>query len=157
MFWVGFCGDSFSSVHTMCFLGRGKITPNLKCVSIMLRKYTDISSFRKYTFQYQDLLILLTSGFFFAESQRFFGKNSIFTQSSRMRALLELQTMRLESRFRITINQPSIEKMMMTSIYRYDVIVKTFWRCLVSVVMLSYWSKFHVNFITGSGVMTIFL
>ena len=73
-----------------------------------------------------------------------------------MRALLELQTMRLESRFRITINQPSIEKMMMTSIYRYDVIVKTFWRCLVSVVMLSYWSKFQVNFITGSGVMTIF-
>ena len=71
-----------------------------------------------------------------------------------MRALLELQTMRPESRFRITTNQPSIEKMMMASIYRYDVI-KTFWRC--SVVMLSYWSKFHVNFITGSGVMTTFL
>ena len=44
----------------------------------------------------------------------------------------------------------------MTSIYRYHVIVKIFWRCLVSVIMLSSWSKFHVNFITGSGVKTIF-
>ena len=31
-----------------------------------------------------------------------------------------------------------------------------FWRCFVSLVKFSYWSKFHVNIITGSGVMTIF-
>ena len=31
-----------------------------------------------------------------------------------------------------------------------------FWRCFVSLVRFSYWSKFHVNIITGSGVMTIF-
>ena len=31
-----------------------------------------------------------------------------------------------------------------------------FWRCFISLVNLSYWSKFHVNIITGSGVMTIF-
>ena len=31
-----------------------------------------------------------------------------------------------------------------------------FWRSFVSLVKLSYWSKFHVNIITGSGVMTIF-
>ena len=31
-----------------------------------------------------------------------------------------------------------------------------FWRCFISLVKFSYWSKFHVNIITGSGVMTIF-
>ena len=32
-----------------------------------------------------------------------------------------------------------------------------FWRCSVSLVMFSYWSKFlHVNNMTSSGVMTIF-
>ena len=42
------------------------------------------------------------------------------------------------------------------TICRYDVIVKFFWCCFVSLVKFSYWSKFHVNIITGSGVMTIF-
>ena len=41
------------------------------------------------------------------------------------------------------------------TIFRYDVIVKFFWHCFVSLVMFSYWSKFHVHNITGSGVMTI--
>ena len=31
-----------------------------------------------------------------------------------------------------------------------------FWRCLVSLFELSYWSKFHINIITGSGFLTIF-
>ena len=31
-----------------------------------------------------------------------------------------------------------------------------FWRCFVFVVNFSYWSKIHVNIITGSGIMTIF-
>ena len=31
-----------------------------------------------------------------------------------------------------------------------------FWRCFVSLVKFSYWSKFHVNIITGSRIMTIF-
>ena len=30
-----------------------------------------------------------------------------------------------------------------------------FWCCFVSLVNFSYWSKFHVNIVTGSGVMTI--
>ena len=38
----------------------------------------------------------------------------------------------------------------------HDVIVKFFWGCFVSLVNFSYWSKFHVNIITGSEVMTIF-
>ena len=31
-----------------------------------------------------------------------------------------------------------------------------FWKFFVSLVKFSYWSKFHVNIITSSGVMTIF-
>ena len=30
-----------------------------------------------------------------------------------------------------------------------------FWYFFVSIVTFSYWSKFHINIITGSGVMTI--
>ena len=41
------------------------------------------------------------------------------------------------------------------TIFRHDVIVKFFWRCFVSLVKFSYWSKFHVNIVTGSGIMTI--
>ena len=32
-----------------------------------------------------------------------------------------------------------------------------FWRCFISLVKFSCWSKFHDNIITGSGVMKIFL
>ena len=39
----------------------------------------------------------------------------------------------------------------------HDVIIKYFWRCLVSLVSFSYWFKFDVNSITGSLIMTIFL
>ena len=42
------------------------------------------------------------------------------------------------------------------TIFRHDVIVKFFWRCYVSLVKFSYWSKFYVNIITGSGIITIF-
>ena len=42
------------------------------------------------------------------------------------------------------------------TIFRHDVNVKFFWRCFVSLVKFSYWSKFHVNIITGSRIMTIF-
>ena len=41
-------------------------------------------------------------------------------------------------------------------IFRNDVNVKFFGPCLVSLVGYSYWSKFHVNIITGSGIMKIF-
>ena len=42
------------------------------------------------------------------------------------------------------------------TIFRHDINIKFFWRYFVSLVKFSYWSKFHVNTITGSGVMTIF-
>ena len=41
------------------------------------------------------------------------------------------------------------------TIFQYDVIVKCYSRCFVSLVKFSYMSKFHVNIITGSEVMTI--
>ena len=42
------------------------------------------------------------------------------------------------------------------TILRHDVIVKFLWRCFVSLVKFSYWCKFHVNIIAGSGIVTIF-
>ena len=39
------------------------------------------------------------------------------------------------------------------STWRYHII---FWRCFASIAMFSYWSKFHVNIIAGSGVMITF-
>ena len=42
------------------------------------------------------------------------------------------------------------------STFRRSIIVTFFWRCHVSLVKFSYWSKFHVNIITGSVVVTIF-
>ena len=41
------------------------------------------------------------------------------------------------------------------TIFRNDVIVKFFDLVLVSLAEFSYWFKFHVNIMTGSGVMTI--
>ena len=42
------------------------------------------------------------------------------------------------------------------TIFRHDVIVKFCWRYFISIVKFNYWSKFHVNIITGSGIMTVF-
>ena len=42
------------------------------------------------------------------------------------------------------------------TIFRQDVIFRFFWCCFVSRVTFRYWSNFHVNIITGSGIMTIF-
>ena len=41
------------------------------------------------------------------------------------------------------------------TIFRHGIIVKRFWRSFVSLFTFIYWSKFHVNIFTGSGVMTI--
>ena len=37
-------------------------------------------------------------------------------------------------------------------LYSHDATLKFFWRCFISLVTFSYWSKFHVNIITGSRV-----
>ena len=54
---------------------------------------------------------------------------------------------------RLVINQKNYNDV---TIYWHDVIVNFFWRYFFSLIKFSYWSKFHVNIITGSGVMTIY-
>ena len=41
------------------------------------------------------------------------------------------------------------------TIFRHDVNIIFFWLCFISLVKFSYWSKFHVNIITRSRIMTI--
>ena len=60
------------------------------------------------------------------------------------------------------IRPPDCSKLAKTSkndnnvtIFRHDVIVKFFGSYFVSFVKFSYLSNFHVNIITGSGIMTI--
>ena len=43
------------------------------------------------------------------------------------------------------------------TIFRLGIIVNFLWCCRVSLVKFSCWTKFHVNIITGSRVITIFL
>ena len=73
LIWVGFLGARFE-------VGRvGRImleTWNL------VRKFTHICSFRKYTFQYQALFNFADASILFAKNQHFFGKNGTFTQSN---------------------------------------------------------------------------
>ena len=68
--------------------------------------------------------------------------------------------MRPESGCRIASNWPDCFRLLQNdndvTIFRHDVIATFFWRCFVSLVKFSNWAKFHVNIITGSGVMTIF-
>ena len=66
-----------------------------------------------------------------------------------------MQTLCLESGLQTAPNWPEIQKMTMTSQFSNMTSASFFWRCFVSLVKFSYWSKFHVNIITGSGVMTI--
>ena len=65
-----------------------------------------------------------------------------------------LQTMRPKSDCsKLAINR---ENENYVKICWHDVIIIFFLLCLVSLVKFSYWSKFHVNIITVSRVMTIF-
>ena len=67
-----------------------------------------------------------------------------------------MQTLCPESGHRTAPNWPKIRKMTMTSQFP-DMTSKSFFlRCFVFLVKFSYLSKFHVNIITGSGIMTIF-
>ena len=69
-----------------------------------------------------------------------------------------MQTLCPESGLQTAPNWPKIRKMTMTSQFFvwHDINVNFFWRCFVSLVKFSYWSKFHVNIITGFGIMAIF-
>ena len=64
--------------------------------------------------------------------------------------------MRPESGFRIAQNRRQIWKMTIMSQISNMRWSSFFWGCFVSLVKFNYWSKFHFNIITGSGVITIF-
>ena len=65
--------------------------------------------------------------------------------------------MRLESGFRIVPNWPKIRKITMISQFANMTSSSTFLDVILFLLSsLVYWSKFHVNIITGSGVMTIY-
>ena len=64
----------------------------------------------------------------------------------------------LESKFQIAPDWPKIRGITMTSQFPEKMLSSSFfWHWPVSPVKFSYWSKFHVNIITGSRVMTILL
>ena len=65
--------------------------------------------------------------------------------------------MHLESGFRIAPNWPKIGKMTIRHNFRTWRHRQVFWRRFFSLMKFSYWSKFQVNIITGSGVNDNFL
>ena len=62
------------------------------------------------------------------------------------------------SGFWIAAKWPWVKRTTMTSQFA-DMMSSSifFWRLCVSLVNFSFWSKFHVNIVTGSGVKTIFV
>ena len=101
----------------------------------------------------------------------FFDQNNTFTQSNSVKVVLEI----FSSVFKVIINEkisftvyasrihlPDCSKLAVNwknsndvRIFWHDIIIRFFWRCFVFLVKFSYWSKFHVNIIFGSGVVTI--
>ena len=77
-------------------------------------------------------------------------KNYFWWKESFTEYALEI---RLPDSSKLAINQQNGNDV---TTYRNDLIAKFFWRCFVPLAKFSYWSKFHVNIITGSGAMTIF-
>ena len=58
---------------------------------------------------------------------------------------------RLPDCSKLAVNQ----KNQNVTISQHNIIISFFQDCFISLVKFSYWSKFHVNIITGSGVRTI--
>ena len=67
-----------------------------------------------------------------------------------------MQSLCLESGIQTAPNWPKSEKWQWRHNFPTWRQRQIFWRCFVSLVKFSYWSKFHVNIITDSGIMTIF-
>ena len=106
----------------------------------------------------------------FLQKITIFGQDNTFTQSSSVRAVLEFFSF-VFSFCKVTINENvgftndasgirllDCSKLVVNwkngndlTIFWSNVIVNIFWGCFVSSVNFSYWSKFHVNIITGSG------
>ena len=135
--------------------------------SNLARKYTPICNFRKYTFQCLGPLNLADVSIF-CKKIAFFVQKNTFTQSNSVRAVtdfLVLFSVFVKQKVTITqniiftdpvsgIQPPDCSKLARNPKNDNEVII--FRRCFVSLIKFSYWSRFHVNIITGSGIMTIF-
>ena len=128
----------------------------------LVRKYTHYVVSENIPFSTMAFLILQMSGLF-CKKLAFIGKNSTFTQSISVWAMLEIFCSAfsfckikdyfwkvLETMHQIAPNWPNISKMKMTSqnllTWRHQQFL-----LMVSLVKFNYWFKFHVNIITGSG------
>ena len=140
-------------------------------------QYTPICSFRKYTFQRLGPLNFADISIFLQKISIFYPKKQLHSTQyceSCVRDFLVLFSVFVRQKVPITenitfadsvsgIRPPDCSKLAKNpkndndvTIFRHDVIVQFFGGCFVSLVKFRYWSKFHVNIITGSGIITIF-
>ena len=135
-----------SQVHTHNFHCQGSL--NIADVSTFFAKKNNISFPKNSTFTKSqcgcvwDFLVLLSV---FVRWKVTFIENVRFTDCA--------SGIRLPDYCKLAINYKNYNDV---TICWHDVMAKFFWRCFVSLVKFSYWSKFHINIVTCSGVMTIF-
>ena len=142
----------------------------------LARKYAHTYSFIKYTFQYEGSFNFADVTIFFAKNQRFWQKQYLHSKQqceSCVRDVLVLFSIFVKQQVtvfeNITFANSASEIQVLDcsklaisqkndngiTIFQHDVIVKFFYVVLGFLVKFSYSSKFHVNIITGSGIMTI--
>ena len=145
--------------------------------SNLIRKYTPICSFRNYTFQCLGPVSFPDVNIFLPKNSGFCPKNYIYSKQqceSCDSDFLVLFCIFVRQKVIITenitfagsvsgIRPPECCKVAKNpknendvKIFRHDVNVNFFLGFFISLVKFSYWSKFHVNTIVGSGIMTIF-
>ena len=145
--------------------------------SILARKYTAICSFRKYISQCLGPVNFADVSIFQQKNSVFCPKKYLYSKQqceSCVRDFLVLFSVFVRQKVTVTENITSADSVSgirppdgsklaknpknddNVTIFRHDVILKFFLCCFVSLFNLSYWSKFHVNIITGSGIITIF-
>ena len=134
----------------------------------LVRKYTHICSFRKYTISYQESIN-------FADYNIFLQKLYLYSKQQYKSYVRDFSVMfSVFVKCKVTFNEsasftnhvsgiqlPDCSKLAINWKNDNDLII--FWhrqfvlRCRVSLLKFNYWSKFQVNIITGSGVTAIFV
>ena len=146
-------------------------TSHLSC------KYTPIFSFRIYAFQCRGPLNFVDVSIFLQKISIFCAKKYLYSKQQRescVRDFLVLFSVFVRQKVTIPENitfADSVSGILPldcskltkipkndndVTIFRHDVNVKFCRRYFLSLVSFSYWSKFHANIITGSGIMTTF-
>ena len=133
---------------------RGKITPCLPLVSIMLETWNLVRKYQHFLAKIEPLLNAIV----WELCQKFF---SSFFSLSKIKCYYLWKCMYYRT---CTWNPASgllktghIGKITMTSQFADMTSLSIFWCCCVSLEKFSYWSKCHVNIIPGSRVSTTFV